>query len=536
MNKLISKYWLVLMALVSVTMFTACSSDDDDAVTPVFPQVQTIAGNAGDVKEFSFDANENWSLSSNKIWCQITKSDAEEGTKSGYVLNGTAGKQTIKVTLTDDEESKELSVAQLNLKMGGQEVAIAEIHRSAAGYELKVYDEAGNDISETGIVAGYDEYTKFSVKANYRFAATNMPNWVELDGGFLVGRPNETVSSGAMFKEGVKNAKYAISKSEGEYVTFASEDGKAEISVPVIYNGMPTSTMDVTYPTSSPWADWTVSLDGKTFSQTGSTGLTGNETANTFTFSNFVPFTLKTAGDDFTLVVFQKQSYGLEAVYERFVKATGENGDIRLSVDALASGERECYVYALPTAEYEALGNPEKMIDEEDANAVSWRYNKYFLMHFTQKDAKKDNGGETTDKEPIVTIGGYQNVDCKKETTGMYKEVCSEYLGYDGDQIYVATASIGNYVSVNPNIDGWDPTTMMETGYLKTLDMSGEAFEVEPGMDMNDNWVFSFSLSENAPAFLAFQDNGKVVKVVVITPPYDSYSKKHISSIRKIRK
>ncbi len=48
MKTLISKYWLVLMALVSVTLFTACSSDDDDAVTPVFPQVQTIAGAAGD--------------------------------------------------------------------------------------------------------------------------------------------------------------------------------------------------------------------------------------------------------------------------------------------------------------------------------------------------------------------------------------------------------------------------------------------------------------------------------------------------------
>ena len=42
MKTLISKYWLVLMVLVSVTLFTACSSDDDDAVTPVFPQVQTL--------------------------------------------------------------------------------------------------------------------------------------------------------------------------------------------------------------------------------------------------------------------------------------------------------------------------------------------------------------------------------------------------------------------------------------------------------------------------------------------------------------
>lgn len=181
-----------------------------------------------------------------------------------------------------------------------------------------------------------------------------------------------------MFKEGVKNAKYAIAKSEGAFITFASEDGKAEVSVPVIYNGMPTSTMDVTYPTSTPWADWNVSLDGKTFSQTGSTGVTGEETTNTFTFSNFVPFTLKTAADDYTLVVFTAQANGLEVESEHFVKTTGEGGDIRLAIDALASGERDCYVYALPTAEYKALGDPKKMIDEDDANVVSWLYNKYF--------------------------------------------------------------------------------------------------------------------------------------------------------------
>ena len=61
------------MALVSVTLFTACSSDDDDAVNPVFPQVQTIAGAAGDELDFTFDANESWSLSSDKIWCKLVQ-------------------------------------------------------------------------------------------------------------------------------------------------------------------------------------------------------------------------------------------------------------------------------------------------------------------------------------------------------------------------------------------------------------------------------------------------------------------------------
>ena len=63
--------------------------------------------------------------------------------------------------------------------------------------------------------AGYNKYSKFYVESNFRFAVTNTPEWVELEGGFMVGVPNKQVAAGVMFKEGVKNDKYAIDKSEG---------------------------------------------------------------------------------------------------------------------------------------------------------------------------------------------------------------------------------------------------------------------------------------------------------------------------------
>ena len=105
-------------------------TSDDDAVTPVFPQVQTIAGAAGAELDFTFDANESWSLSSDKIWCKLVQGEKTDA----FVLNGTAGKQTIKVKITDDDASKDMSVAQLFLNMGGQKVAIAEVKRSAADH------------------------------------------------------------------------------------------------------------------------------------------------------------------------------------------------------------------------------------------------------------------------------------------------------------------------------------------------------------------------------------------------------------------
>ena len=448
MKTLISKYWLVLMALVSVTLFTACSSDDDDAVTPVFPQVQTFGGAAGTEFDFTFDANESWSLSSDKIWCKLVQGEKTDA----FVLNGTAGKQTIKVKITADDASDDMSVAQLFLNMGGQKVAIAEVKRSAAGYDLKVYDATGEDITETGITVGYNVYNKFTVKSNFRFAVTNTPAWVDLEGGFLVGTPNKEVVGGVSFKEdqGV-SAKYAIAK-DGKYtITFTSEDGKAAVTIPVIYNGMTTSTMDVTYPTSSQWAVWNVSLDGKVFTQNGSS-LNGGDT-NDFTFYNFVPFTLKTLGDAYQLVVFEKKEDGLREETSGAVKLQGEKGDVKLTVAPLGSGSREFLVYALPQSVFESLENGLDGMLEEDFMTVKSDYDRYFLMDVVQKEEKK---GDSEVTAPIVTSMG-MNVDCALTTNDDFKSYAEGFFSYTGNEVFESTV-YGGYVAIYPQIDGWDPS------------------------------------------------------------------------------
>lgn len=526
MKTLISKYWLVLMALVSVTLFTACSSDDDDAVTPVFPQVQTIAGEAGAELDFTFDANESWSLSSDKIWCKLVQGEKADA----FVLNGTAGKQTIKVKITADDASKDMSVAQLFLNMGGQKVAIAEVKRSAAGYKLQVFDAAGNDITETGITVGYNVYTKFTVKSNYRFAVTNTPAWVDLEGGFLVGTPNKDAVGGVSFKEnqGV-SAKYAIAKDGNYTITFTSEDGKAAVTVPVIYNGMTTSTMDVTYPTSSQWAVWNVSLDGKVFTQNGSS-LTGGDT-NDFTFYNFVPFKINTLNDEYQLVVFESKENGLFEDTSGAVKLKGEKGDVKLTIEPLSNGSREFLVYALPQSVYATFENGLDEMLENDFTSVKSDYDRYFLMDVVQKEA--NSSADDQSAAPTILKMNYLPVECKKDKS-MYGSVISEVFGYNGDEIYVAQSEVGSFLTVNPNIKDWDPTTMMETGYLYMIGSDRQKIVPEASMGENDNWNFTFRLPETAPVFMAFQDHGKVVKVLVVEPTYNK-SKKH-TSIRKIRK
>lgn len=505
MKTLISKYWLVLMALVSVTLFTACSSDDD-AVTPVFPQVQTIGGAAGAELDFTFDANESWSLSSDKIWCKLVQGEKTDA----FVLNGTAGKQTIKVKITADDASNDKSVAQLFLNMGGQKVAIAEVTRSAADHELKVYDTAGNDITETGITVGYNTYTKFTVKSNFRFAVTNTPAWVDLEGGFLVGTPNKEVVGGVSFKEdqGV-SAKYAIAKDGNYTITFTSEDGKAAVTIPVIYNGMTTSTMDVTYPTSSQWAVWNVSLDGKVFTQNGSS-LTGGDT-NDFTFYNFVPFTLKTLGDAYQLAVFEKKEDGLREETSGAVKLQGEKGDVKLTVAPLGSGSREFLVYALPQSVFESLENGLDGMLEEDFMTVKSDYDRYFLMDVVQKEEKK---GDSEVTAPIVTSMGME-ADCALTTNEEFKSYAEGIFSYTGKEVFESTV-YGGYVAIYPQIDGWDPSAGANVVIYDGTGNPVPDENYEVGQDDKGIYVGLNADELTYPILAGFNDMQRVCQRVVI--------------------
>ena len=513
MKTLISKYWLVLMALVSVTLFTACSSDDDDAVTPVFPQVQTIGGAAGDVKEFTFEANESWSLSSDKIWCKLIQGEKADA----FVLNGTAGKQTIKVKITDDDASNDKSVAQLFLSMGGQKVAIAEVTRSAAGYKLQVFDAAGNDITKTGITVGYKDiadqpiYNKFFVKSTYRFAVTNTPAWVELEGGFLVGTPNKDAEGGVAFKEnqGV-SAKYAIANDGTYNITFTSEDGKGVETVPVIFEGMPEDMMEITYPNDerkvSQWNVWNVSLDGKVFTQNGSS-LNGGDT-NAFTFYNFVPFTLKTLGDAYQLVVFDKKEDGLREETSGAVKLQGEQGDVKLTVAPLVSGSREFLVYALPQSVFESLENGLDGMLEDDFMTVKSDYDRYFLMDIVQKEDKK---GESAVTAPIVTSMGME-ADCALTSNADYKMYAEGFFSYTGNEVFESTV-YGGYVAIYPQIDGWDPTAGAK---VVIYDGTGNSVEnYEPGQDEKGIYVGMNVDGLKFPIFAGFNDAQGACKRVV---------------------
>lgn len=139
-----SMSWIMALAMIVIASFTACSDDEDNKnQVPVFPEIKNIACNAGETKDFTFEANMDWILiSTNITWCKFQQNGEDKES-----ISGSAGTNTVTIKVTDDGQTAEkASTAKLELSMGGQKATIAEVTRSALGYELKIYDLDGNEI------------------------------------------------------------------------------------------------------------------------------------------------------------------------------------------------------------------------------------------------------------------------------------------------------------------------------------------------------------------------------------------------------
>ena len=274
---------------------------------------------------------------------------------------------------------------------------------------------------------------------------------------------------------------------------------------------MAPDAIDIKHPTSSHWAVWTVSLDGKLFTQ-NSSSLTG-ETSNDFTYRDYIPFPIKVLNDDIQLVVFEKDDTGLKEDQTGAVQLKGENGNMKLTVAPLESGSRKFVAYALPKAVYESLENGLDDMLENEFTQVKTDYDRYFLLGLEQKENKAETGDESA--APTILEMNYIPVECKKDN-GLYKDVVSEAFGYNGSEIYVAKSRVGANLTVCPNIKDWKPETMPETGFLTVKDSGNNDVAAEPSMDEKSNWVFIVKVPEAAPMFMVFKDNGTPVKVLVV--------------------
>lgn len=174
---------IIVLAMMIMTAFTACSDDDNEGnKTVVFPELANISSAAGETTELSFEASADWELSSNAGWCKFQNGEFLES-----LIYGKAGKQTVTImTSADGQNYNEDAVAEITLKMGNASQVIYKVTRAKREYaDLVVSDEAGNIYDRThpltikGNTATSPVYTVIKAQAEngVKIGFTN-PEWL----------------------------------------------------------------------------------------------------------------------------------------------------------------------------------------------------------------------------------------------------------------------------------------------------------------------------------------------------------------------
>lgn len=518
--------WIMALAMMFIVSFTSCSDDKEEgATTPVFPEEQAISCNAGETKALTFDANMTWQLSSTAaIWCKF-----EVNGEDKEVVKGEAGKQSITIKVTDAaQEIGKTSEAQLKLDMGGETKVIATVTRSAKGYSLKIYDAEGNEITtEQGLEVGYKKQISFTVKANFRFAATSFLEWVILDGGSMAGEVNDKeegelkiqATNGLTVKENGEYEKWPVEagKDSKNVITFADEAGNASFSFPVFFKGMGAEDINITEPELNSRYGWNVSLDGKTFKLAGS--MDGGE--NVITFNDKMEFTVVSLKDEYEVVLldaFNHWQTGKKVIeemnsYSSWIKYTKNGNKVTLTVNALnpdmeGYNSRECYALVIPKAQYEQIeedivANLVTTNEEGDQDLVYVYGQNNLLINLVQEEEKAD--GESFE----ILKGGYMPLTCNKVTD---ESILNKFHDYSVTAVYsVEVPKTENYnnVSINPLLSNWSNTN----GYsiYNTKDDS-ENTEVVPEPGENN---IAIDVPEN-PIYIVFKDKNGVNKKILM--------------------
>lgn len=220
------KYYLRFIMLMSCILFIACG-DDDKETKPVFPELQKIECTVGDEKALTFEATNNWTLTSSALWCSFVV-DGEEV----YACSGTAGHQSVSIRISNDAAELTKSYkAELNLMTGGVQQTIFTVTRPATGYEVHIFntDQSVEYTAENPLIQEY-EGSSIIVTAN--------ADWiVEPSEGMslnnISGLANENVEIKLSLNNGFQKVAWQ------QTLTFKNKEYEIVAQLPVNYAGIP---------------------------------------------------------------------------------------------------------------------------------------------------------------------------------------------------------------------------------------------------------------------------------------------------------
>lgn len=387
--KNIGKY----MALAGCLAFASCSKDDDNVPSVSFPELQTIECEVNSTADISFESTGNWKLSSSSLWCQFVV-DGERM----HSCQGKAGKQTVKLMVTDDAiELMKSYTADITLEIDGQEKVIYKVSRPMVGYELHVMDVAQENEFSAGnpVTVTYSGAVNFKVSANCTWALVSKPEWVSVKSSVfsddnysssVCGTEKEVVTASTEIVQ-----TYRFLPREGELV-FKSEDGQKSVTVPVVYGGMPEDEIEFSLASNNRF-NWTFSADGFTLSS-------GSDMGSSTTIDAPMSIGVWAKDQKYEFVLLTKDDYGYMQMdasrawyYVENLKDSETENHIEISVQGNTGIARQGCVMAFPKTVYDQIiSNFDAIIFENEYMDIKYEYTKYVAFEFKQASPE---GGST---------------------------------------------------------------------------------------------------------------------------------------------
>lgn len=383
---------IMVLAMMIMTAFTACSDDDNEGnKTVVFPELANISSAAGETTELSFEASADWELSSNAGWCKFQNGEFLES-----LIYGKAGKQTVTImTSADGQNYNEDAVAEITLKMGNASQVIYKVTRAKREYaDLVVSDEAGNIYDRThpltikGNTATSPVYTVIKAQAEngVKIGFTN-PEWlsyvIDEKAGTYQFTFNTANTSGLNPKYPITGNSYTLTFVT-EDATTAKTDKVRKVEIPVVYEGLQRDAIGI----SPTYLNALASVTGKELSD--DTGIL-EQMQSTVTVYN----------DEFETVIFAATKEVNDEGEEEFtydfnttvnwlhaVTGTGSNKDkVTVTADTnRETAERAATVMIFPKAVYDEIkGDWAGNLIDESTGDIKASYAGNIMTSITQE-------------------------------------------------------------------------------------------------------------------------------------------------------
>lgn len=494
--RLIAKAAVLALAM---TCNVACDDENEGgtATVPSFPEEKTEAVQPGQETTLAFNANGDWALESNQLWCKFDNNQT--------TLTGEAGEQQVTVKVTDEMQSTASDTASISLTMGGTTKVIARMIRMGQALTItNQNDSAYNDEKPVHIAYTVNGASaSFVFKGNFNWELNECPEWAEVKEGLPI-----KGNAGTEIQVTISILKNYWVQALSDTLKFYMQGTGSYVAVPISYDGLPESTV-VTDGINGGAFWWNISADGTTYWKDGS--MVSEETGQT-------PFPLSfsvLAKDNAYKIVKLEQSGNwmnvVEDEYSTFISLTDDaQGHVTISGFQPNTGaERIAYILAMPTSVYEEVqaqaqaagGIYDGIILTDDGTDLNTNFEKYAVLACRQEAAGASEGGFE------VLFQGWQALECQQGDggTGLGAFVASEY-NVDESQIYIVNATAGARLTINPmlGIDSWDGSN-----FSNTIAITFEGGEVnkdtwEAGMTQ-DETGFTVSINADQSMILVFR-------------------------------